>query len=187
LTNQTVDLAAKRLQLLHEALPSATHVLVPFNPDTPYSARYLAALKAAAPGLRLKLTFRSVRSSSELRSTLTKPSRSKVDVLMPADDASMQSKVGDILEFASRARVPVVYPDEPLVRRGVLLSYAVYHPDLFRRAAWYVDQVLKGVPPANLPVEQPTRFKLIVNLKTARALGITIPDSILVRADEVIR
>jgi len=86
-----------------------------------------------------------------------------------------------------KARLPIVYADKPLARKGVLLSYAVDHPALFRRAAGYVDRILKGAKPGDLPIEQPTKFELVVNLKTAKALGITIPQSILLRADEVIR
>ena len=156
LTNQTVDVVTKRLQLLHEALPKATRVLVPFNPDTPYSARYVAALKTGADRMGIKLTFASVRRVEELRRALSDLSRSRTDALMPADDAFMSSLGDLILELATKARIPVVYPDKPLARRGVLLSYAVDHSHLFRRAASYVDKILKGAAPAALPVEQPT-------------------------------
>jgi putative ABC transport system substrate-binding protein len=93
----------------------------------------------------------------------------------------------EFLQLGMKARLPIVYADKPLARKGVLLSYAVDHPAMFRRAAGYVDKILKGAKPGDLPIEQPTKFELVVNLKTAKALGITIPQSILLRADEVIR
>ena len=187
LTNETVDLVTKRLQLLHEALPGATRVLVVYNPDTPFSARYLAALRAAAPQQGVKLTFKPVRRSEDLQPILSKLRRSWVDVLMPTDDAFMSAKVDTMIEPALKARIPIVYPDKGSARKGVLLSYAVSHADLFRRAASYVDKILKGASPTNLPVEQPTKFELVVNLKTAQALGLQIPQAVVLQADEVIR
>jgi ABC-type uncharacterized transport system substrate-binding protein len=187
LTNETVDLATKRLQLLHEALPKATRILVPHNPDTPYSGRYIAALKTAAPKQGVKLTLAETRRSEDVQSLMGKLSRSKVDVIMPADDASMASKVPEMIDPALKAGIPIVDADPVQVRRGVLLSYAVDHRELFRRAARFVDKIFKGTRPGDLPVEQPTKFALTINLKTAKALGITIPESILLRADEVIR
>jgi putative ABC transport system substrate-binding protein len=187
LTNQTVDLVQRRLQLLKEAIPSATRVAVLFNPDTPYTGQAVARLQSAAPRLGVELRVMSVRRAEETRTALSGLSRSQVDALMPLDDAFMTSQIDTILQIASRAGVPVVYADKPLARKGVLLSYAVRHSDLFRRAASYVDKVLKGTPPASLPVEQPTRFELVVNLKTAQALGLTIPPTLLFQADEVIR
>jgi putative tryptophan/tyrosine transport system substrate-binding protein len=187
LTNETVDLATKRLQLLHESLPKATRVLVPYNPDTAYSARYVAALERAGPAQGLKLKLVQVRRPEDVQSFMRGLSKSKVDVIMPADDASMTFKVTSMIEPALKAGIPIVYADPVKVRQGVLLSYAVDHRELFRSAARYVDKILKGAKPGDLPVEQPTKFALTINLKTAKALGLTIPDAILVRADEVIR
>ena len=187
LTNETVDLVTKRLQLLHEALPKATRILVPYNPDTPFSPRYLAALKTAAPQQGLQLTFTPVRRSQDVPPILSKLRRSAVDVLMPTDDAFMTSKVAEMLEPALKARIPIVYPYKPLARKGVLLSYTVSSSELFRRSAGYVDKILKGTAPADLPVEQPTKFELVINLKTARILALTIPESVVLQADEIIR
>ncbi len=187
LTNRSPDIATKRLSLLHETLPKATRVAVLFNPDTPYTARYVAELEAAAKVMKLKLTFMSTRTTDQVRTALSRVSPASADVLMPVDDAFMTPQGGVILQFAAKARLPVVYAYTPLARQGVLLSYAVDHSDLFRRAAGYVDKILKGVSPATLPVEQPTKFALVVNLRTAKTLGLEIPDSVLLQADEVIR
>jgi len=187
LTNQTVDLAAKRLQLLKEAIPGARRVVVIFNPEAPYNSRVVSRLKDASLGLGVELKLVSVRNVEELRAAFSRLSRSNVDALLIVDDASMATLKEEFLQMGLKAQLPIVYANKPLARRGVLLSYAVDHPAMFRHAAGYVDKVLKGAKPGDLPIEQPTKFELVVNLKTAKALGITIPQSILLQADEVIR
>ena len=187
LTNQTVDLAAKRLQLLKEAIPGARRVVVIFNPETPPNRVMISRLQEAAPGIGVELKLVSVRSSEEIRTAFARLGRMNADALFVIDDSFMFSHGEEILNLGMNARLPIVQADKPLARKGVLLSYAVDHPALFRRAAGYVDKILRGANPADLPIEQPTKFELVVNLKTAKALGITIPQSILIRADEVIR
>jgi putative ABC transport system substrate-binding protein len=187
LTNQTVDLAAKRLQLLKEAIPGARRVVVMFNPETPPNRVMISRLKDAAPGIGVDLRFLSVRNSDEIRSAFAGLNRSNTDALYVIDDSFMFTHGEEILHMGMNARLPIVHADKPLARKGVLLAYAVDHPALFRHAAVYVDRILKGAKPSDLPIEQPTKFELVVNLKTAKALGITIPQSILLRADEVIR
>ena len=187
LTNQTVDLAAKRLQLLKEVIPGARRVVVIFNPESPPNSVMISRLKEAAPGIGVELKFASVRNAEELRSAFSGLSRSNVDALFIVDDAFMTALGDEFLQLGGKARLPIAYAYTPLARKGVLLSYAVDHPALFRHAAVYVDKILKGAKPADLPIEQPTKFELVVNLKTAKALGIKIPQSILLRADEVIR
>ena len=187
LSNQTVDLAAKRLQLLKEAISGARRVAVLFNPDTPPNKIMNDRLKEAAPQVGVELNFISVRNVEELRSAFSGLSRSNTDAVYVVDDGSMPAMAEEFLRLGFKAGLPIIFADRHFSRRGVLLSYAVDFRDLFRRAAVYVDKILKGTRPADLPVEQPTKFELVVNLKTAKALGITIPQSILVRADEVIR
>jgi putative ABC transport system substrate-binding protein len=187
LTNQTVDLAAKRLQLLKETIPGARRVVVIFNPDTLPNRLMISHLKEAAPGIGVRLKVIGVRDVEELRSAFSGISRSNVDALLIVDDAFMSSHGEVFLQLGMKARLPIIYAHKPLARKGALLSYAVDHSELFRRAAVYVDKILKGANPGDLPIEQPTKFELVVNLKTAKALVITIPQSILVRADEVIR
>jgi ABC-type uncharacterized transport system substrate-binding protein len=187
LTNQTVDLAAKRLQMLKEAIPGARRVVVIFNPETRPNSIMISRLKEAAPDIGVDLKFISVRNVEELRSAFTGLSRSNVDALFIVDDGFMFTHGEKILQMGLNAQLPIVFANKPLARKGVLLAYAVDHPALFRRAAGYVDKILKGAKPSDLPIEQPTKFELVVNLKTAKVLGITIPQSILLRADEVIR
>jgi putative ABC transport system substrate-binding protein len=187
LTNQTVDLAAKRLQLLKEAIPGARHVVVIFNPETPPNRTMVSRLKEAAPGIGVDLKFVTARNVDELHTAFAGLNRTKVDALLIVDDAVMATLGDEFLRLGKKARLPIVYAHTPLARRGVLLSYSVDHPTMFRRAADYVDKIFKGANPAELPIEQPTKFELVVNLKTAKTLGITIPQSILVRADEVIQ
>jgi len=187
LTNQTVDLAAKRLQLLKEAIPGASRVAVMFNPETRPNNTMISRLKAAAPGIGVELKFFTVRNVDEIRSAFAGLSRSNVNAVFIVDDAFMTTLGDEFLRLGMNARLPIVYAHKPLARKGVLLSYAVDHPALFHRAASYVDKILKGAKPGELPIEQPTKFELVVNLKTAKALGITVPQSTLLRADEVIR
>jgi len=187
LTNQTVDLATKRLQLLKEAIPGARRVVVIFNPETPPNHVIVSRLKEAAPGLGVELKFIAARNVEELHAAFSGLSRAKVDALFIVDDAVMSTLADEFVSLGRKAQLPIVYAHKPVAKKGALLSYAVDHPSMFRRAAEYVDKILKGANPAELPIEQPTKFELVVNLKTAKALGIAIPESILVGADEVIR
>ena len=187
LSNQTVDLTAKRLQLLKEAIPGTRRVTVIFNPDTPPNRMINDRLKESAPQVGVELKFISVRSVEEMRSAFSRLSRSNTDAVYIVDDASMPAMAEEFLRLGFEAGLPIIFADRHFARRGVLLSYAVDFRDLFRRAAAYVDKILKGAKPGDLPIEQPTKFELVVNLKAAKALGLTIPQSILVRADEVIR
>ena len=188
LTNQTVDLAAKRLQLLKEVVPKAQHVAVLFNADTPPNRVMTRRLNDAAPLVGVELREMPVRTADELRAAFRAVNRSNADAVFIIDDGFMAAHREEILQLGMSTRRPIIYADTEAARRGVLLSYAVSHPALFHRAAhYYVDKILRGAKPADLQVEQPTTFQLVVNLRTAKALGITIPPSVLLRADEVIR
>lgn len=187
LTNQTVDLAAKRLQLLKEAIPKAKRVAILFNPETVPNSAILVRLKAAAPELGLELKFFSVRNPEELGAAFSGLNRSTTDAVMIVDDAFMTT-LGDVfIQLGTKAKLPIAFAHKSLARKGVFLSYAVDHTELFRHAATYVDKILKGAKPGDLPIEQPTTFELVINLKTARTLGLKVPQSVLQRADEVIR
>lgn len=187
LSAMVVELSAKRLQLLKEAIPSIVRVAVLFNPEAPYNGKVIKLLNAAAPELGLKLVFAEVRNESEFAAAFADLKRSKADALLVLDDAFMAANEQTILELASRARLPVELGYKPRAPQGVLVSYASDHRDLFRRAAGYVDRILKGASPGDLPIEQPTTFELVVNLRTAKALGLMVPESLLVQATEVVK
>ena len=182
-----VELGAKRLQLLKEAIPRLTRVAVLWNPDTPWHTNGIAALKAASPALSLKLSFVGARMPDEFGPAFSEISRTHAQGLYLMDDGIFWAHRTTLLNLVSKARLPASYSDKVLVYEGVLMSYGPNFRDMYRRSAGYVDKILKGAKPGDLPIEQPNKFELVVNLKTARALSITIPQSILLRADEVIR
>ena len=181
------DLTAKRLQLLKETIPRLTRVAVLWNPDTPYHPKAIEDLKAAAPSLAIELSFVSVRTPEEFGPAFSAVSRAHAEALYVLGDAFFYSHRMTLCKLASKARLPTIYAARQPVEEGGLISYGPDFGDLYRRSAGYVDKILKGAKPGDLPVEQPTIFELIVNLKTAKTLGITIPQSILLRADEIIR
>jgi putative ABC transport system substrate-binding protein len=187
LSNMLVELSAKRLQLLKEALPSATRVVVLWNTDRPYSPKVIGDLNAAAPPLSIKLKLLGVRTAEEIDAAFSALSQAHAQALYVIEDNLFTTHRTKVLKLASRARLPAMYGARRWADEGGLMSYGANYGDLLRRSAWYVDKILKGVKPGDLPVEQPTKFELVVNLKTARAVGIAIPESILLRADEIIR
>jgi len=187
LTNMTAELGPKRLQLLKEAIPSVRRVGVLWNPDTPLHRVGLANLNAAAPQLGLELVPVAAQKVEQFGPAFSTLSRSRVNAVLILDDAFMASHGSILVEPATKGRLPLVSGYKPLCKQGMLICYQTKTTDLFRRAAGYVDKILKGVSPATLPVEQPTKFELVVNVKAARALGVTVPESILLQADEVIR
>jgi putative ABC transport system substrate-binding protein len=181
------DLTAKRLQLLKEAIPRVARVAVLWNSDSPFHTKLLQELKAAAPSLSIELTFVNVRRPEEFGPAFSAVSRARAQALYVNEDPLFFAHRTTLLGRASKARLPNISGVRQYVDAGGLMSYGANYEDLFRRSAGYVDKILKGAKPGDLPIEQPTKFELVVNLKTAKALGITIPESILVRADEVIR
>jgi putative ABC transport system substrate-binding protein len=187
LSLMAVEISAKRLQLLKEAIPRLTRVAVLWNPDTPWHPKAIANLKAAAPALSLKLSFVGVRRPDEYSPAFSKISRTHAQGLYLMDDGIFVVHRTTLLNLVSKARLPTSYADRQFVVEGGLMSFTPNFGDMFLRSAGYVDKILKGAKPGDLPIQQPTKFELVVNLKTAKALGITIPPSILVRADEIIQ
>ena len=187
LSNMQAELSAKRLQLLKEAIPRLTRVAVLWNPATPWHSKAIADLKAAAPTLSIELSFVGARTPEEFGPAFSSISRAHAQALYVLDDAQFVAHRMTLLKLASNARLPAIYAPRLFVDEGGLMSYGTNVGDLLRRSAAYVDKILKGAKPGDLPVEQPTKFEFVVNLKTARALGITIPQSVLLQADEVIR
>jgi putative ABC transport system substrate-binding protein len=186
-TIMSPELSAKRLQLLKEMVPRATRVAVLWNPDTPYTSKVIEELKTAAPSLSIELKFVGVHNPEEIDPAFSAVSRAHAQAVYVIEDPLFDTHRPALLKLAAKVRLPIAYwaghwPDE-----GGLMSYGPIYSDLFRRLAGYVDKILKGTKPGDLPIEQPTQFELVINLKTANALGITIPESVLLRADEVIQ
>ena len=180
------EVTAKRLQLLKLAVPTISRVGFLWNPDNPSHAANLDEWKAAAPALGVEMLFIAVRSSDDFDSAFAGMMRERPDAFIQIGDVLHLLHIGWIIDFLARNRLPGMYLSRENVVAGGLMSYGASLPDLFRRAAGYVHKILQGTRPADLPVEQPTKFDLTVNLKTAKALGLTIPESFLLLADEVI-
>jgi putative ABC transport system substrate-binding protein len=184
LTFSVTDTTEKRLGLLKEAVPGLKRVGVLFNPDA--AAGEVPTLREVAPSLRLALDFFEFRTVGDVDRIAKHPERSAIGALFVQSDPLVFTNRIAINAFATRERLPTVHRLQEYVNDGGLLSYGPDFRVMFRRAADYVDKILKGAKPENLPVEQPTKFELVINLKTAKALGLTIPRSLLQRADQVI-
>jgi putative ABC transport system substrate-binding protein len=183
----TSELSVKRLQLLKEAIPRVTRVAVLWNPDTPFHPKVIEELKAVAGPLSMKLSFVSVRMPEQFGPAFSAVSRVHARALYVIDDTLFFAHRTTIFKLALKARLPAIYATRVFAEDGGLMSYGVDYQEQLRKSAGYIDKLLKGAKPADLPIEQPTKFELAVNLKTAKALGLTLPESILLRADEVIR
>jgi putative ABC transport system substrate-binding protein len=187
LTLMLDELAIKRLEILKETVPRISRVAVLWSTSNPTQAPLIEKIKAAAPPIKLQVEVVKVASPEQLDQALYEVKKSHADAMFVFEDPVFRANSARIVEFAAKNRLPTVYGGSEFVHGGGLMSYGPSHADMFRRAAGYVDKILKGAKPGDLPIEQPTKFELVINLKTAKALGVTIPQSILVRADEVIR
>ena len=181
------ELNAKRLQLLKEAIPQLSRVAILWNPDTPFHAKVIEELKTAAPPLGLVLSFAHAKTAGQFGSAFAKIRQSHAQALYVIQDGFFFTQRAVIIALASKARLPAMYGERDFVNAGALMSYGPSVGDLYRRAAGYVDQILKGVRPSDLSIEQPTKFELVLNLKTAKTLRLVFPQSILLQADEVIQ
>jgi putative ABC transport system substrate-binding protein len=186
LTQISTDLDGKRLQLLKEIAPNVTRVAVLWNPEDAISALTWQQLHLPAVKLGFELHPLEVRSDGDFAAAFASAASVKIGALTAAPGPVFVVNAKRIADFALAQRIPSVFHLSGFVRAGGLLSYGPDRADLFRRAAAYVDKILKGANPADLPVEQPTKFQLVVNLKIAKALDLAVPASILARADEVI-
>ena len=180
------ELQGKRLELLKETVPNVSRIAVLWNPDNPGSAINKKAVEAPAQSLRIKLQSVAVRKSVDLEQAFSVMRREHAEALVTINSPLLINHLKRIVDFAAKSRLPTVYMESRWVEGGGLMSYGPSYRDLFRRAAIYVDKILKGANPSELPIEQPTKFELAVNLKTAKALGLTIPPSLLLRADRII-
>ena len=180
------ELASKRLELLKETLPNISRVAFLWNSANPDQKFHLDEVQAAARALGMTLQSVEVRSREELERAFATMTRERPSAMLLTADSLLQHYIERIVAFASTNRLPAMYQLKEYVDRGGLMSYGASSLALERRAAAYVDRILKGTRPADLPVEEPTKFELIINLKTAKAIGLTVPLSLLSRADEVI-
>jgi len=186
-SNQVGDLDAKLVQLARELVPKLSRLAVlwyPSNQASALSLKNVQALAAAKEGITVVPASAQAENPGELERTISALARERLDVLYVHGPYLTQAAA--IGQFAVRHRVPTISAFTSMTRDGLLISYAPDSANLFRRGAYYVDRILKGAKPADLPVEQPTKFELVINVKTAKALGLTIPPSVLLRADEVI-
>jgi putative ABC transport system substrate-binding protein len=182
------ELIAKQMGLLKEAVPNLSRVAALSNPANPTHAPRLRAAEIAAQGLRVNLELIEARTPSELNKAFAAMMRARVGGVLVLTDPMFGAEARRLAQLASTSGLPAIYGFRTTwMDAGGLISYGPNFADLFHRAAAYVDKILKGAKPADLPIEQPTKFELVINLKTAKALGLTIPPSLLQRADEVIQ
>jgi putative ABC transport system substrate-binding protein len=179
-------LAAKRLALLKEAMPNISRVLVLSYLVDPIAAPQVKELQQAARSLKVTLLVQDIRSGDDLPAAFDAGARAHVGGLLTTAESLFVAQRRQVVELAARYRLPGLYPYRAMVDAGGLMAYDSYTPDLVAQTATYVDRILKGANPADLPTGQPSKFEFAINLKTAKALGLTIPPSLLQRADQVI-
>jgi putative tryptophan/tyrosine transport system substrate-binding protein len=180
------DLGGKRLELLKEIIPVLASVAIIWNAANPYPALVFNETGAAARKLRIEIQSLEVRTPDDINGALEAAVQKNANALITVEDPLTVDHRKQIADFAAQNRLPAIYGVREFVDAGGFVSYGAHVADLYRRAAIYVDKILKGAKPSDLPVEQPTKFELVINLKAAKALGLTVPPSLLARADEVI-
>jgi putative ABC transport system substrate-binding protein len=187
LSVQLTETTAKQLEILKETVPHATRIGVLWSPTAPSYRPFLQAAEAASGKLSVQLLTASMSTVADFDGAFATMAQDRVDaVLVHASALTVRHNRPLLAEVALKHRLPTIFGSRENVQAGGLMSYAPDHMDLTRRSALYIDKILKGAKPADLPVEQPSRYQLVINLKTANALGLTIPPAILARADEVI-
>jgi putative tryptophan/tyrosine transport system substrate-binding protein len=180
------DLAGKSLQMLRELVPSVSRVAVLWNAANPYPALVFKQTQTASLDLGIQIQSLEVRGPNDFDRAFEAAIQQRAEALVTVGDPLTVDYRKQITEFANKSRLPAIYATKDFVAVGGLMSYGAQIHDLFPRAARYVDKILKGEKPADMPVEQPTKFELVINLKTAKALGLEVSPSLLARADEVI-
>jgi putative ABC transport system substrate-binding protein len=175
------------LELLKESFPKVARVALLWPSGGPSGNLVLTDMEAAAKALGLKLQSLEVRSLDDFDSAFARAKRDGAQALITTPSPLINTQQRQVLDFAAKNRLPAMYHSPEFVEAGGLMSYAPNYTDLFRRAADFVDKILKGTKPADIPVEQPTKFEFIVNLKAAKQIGVTVPPNVLARADRVIR
>jgi ABC-type uncharacterized transport system substrate-binding protein len=180
------ELSGKRLELFKQAVPKLSRVVALLNPANPFTTIAWKATQPAADALGVKLQPVEARSPNDLDRAFATIKEARPNGLIVLPDRLLLAYRASIVQFMAKNRLPGMFPFREFVQEGGLMAYGPDYTDMFRRAATFVDKILKGAKPADLPIEQPTKFDLVINLKTAKALGLTIPQSFLVRADEII-
>ena len=181
------ELDRKRIELLKEVVPSLSRATVLVNQSNPMTPQRLREMEATVQALKVQLRVVTASDEKELDAALRAMARARPVGLIVFEDPTLIIHRRRIIDFAAQHRIPTVYTSSGWAERGGLMEYAVDVQEMYRRAAVYVDKILKGAKPADLPIEQPTKFELVINLKSAKALGLTIPPSVLLRADQVIQ
>jgi ABC-type uncharacterized transport system substrate-binding protein len=186
LTIQTPELAGKRLELLKETVPNLTRVAVLWDPTEPGRRQLVKETEVAAPKLGLHIQTLEARDVRDVRSAFMAMARERVGAVLVYGSSMLAAQRAAVAELAAKNRLPTMCAASEWMDVGFVMSYGASLNDMYRRAPYFVDRILKGAKPGDLPVEQPTKFELVLNLKTAKALGLTIPPSLLLRADQVI-
>jgi putative ABC transport system substrate-binding protein len=180
------DVGGKRLQLLKQFAPTAVHIGIIWNAKNAYTQLVIHESENAARTLNVRLQPLQVQTTADFDSAFETGSREQIDSLIVVEDPLTISRRRQIVDFAAKRRIPAVYGDKAFVDAGGFVSFGASFPDLYRRTAFYVDKILKGTNPGELPIEQATKFELVINRKTAKALDLNVPDQLLALADEVI-
>ena len=185
-TTSGVELGPKRLELLAESIPRLVRVAVLRHPDNPVAAFAWKTTEPAAQSLGLRLQPLDVRCPDDFEAALGTATAARAEALLVLPDPMIIGNLNRIADLAIKYKLPAMFEQREFVEGGGLISYGANSPPIYRRAAYFVDKILNGAKPADLPVEQPPKFELVINAKTAKALGLTIPQSVLLRADQVI-
>ena len=180
------DVVTKRLQLLKDVLPTVSHVAYLWNPDNEFSAAILQELLKAAPLFHMTVVSFEARAAEDFASVFAQMSSDRPDAVLLTNDPMHQTQMRRVIDFLLKNRIPGLFQTKQNVVDGGLMSYGASFTDLFRRGALYVDKILHGTKPGDLPIDQPVTFQLVINLKTAKASGLEFPQMLLARADEVI-
>lgn len=187
LVSFALELSAKRLQILYETFPKISHVVVLVAADDPVGPSQVSEIEHAARALGIRVTPIALERSAEIAPAFAKAATLKADAYIVGSGVFMSTNRKVIVDAVARARAPAIYPFDIFALEGGLMSYGALRSENYRRAAGYVDKILKGAKPGDLPIEQPTQVELLINLKTARAQGFAIPQQVLLRADKVIQ
>ena len=187
LSTLSPEISGKRLELLKEIVRKLSRVAVLGNSTVPGNAQALRETERAAGALKVQLQYLEVQGPKDVETAFREASKRRADAVLVLQSAVLTSHRKQLIELAVKSRLPAIYDRAEFVEDGGLMTYSVSSTDLFRRAAYYVDKILKGAKPADLPIEQPTKFEFIINLKAAKQIGLTFPPNVLALADRIIR